>query len=126
METVRRSVFVAPDYEDDIRALAERIGVDHVLMGSDFPHAEGLSEPASFVEDLRGFEAREIQGMMRDNGRALVKLRPASQRWASRETPGSAEEKSALSERGPQPSRRGRVCRAGPDTGAGCGRQPQP
>ena len=34
------------------RALAELIGVDHILFGSDWPHAEGLADPLSYVEDL--------------------------------------------------------------------------
>jgi predicted TIM-barrel fold metal-dependent hydrolase len=72
IETFRRHVWVAPFYEDDIRGLADLIGVDHVLFGSDWPHAEGLVEPADFVRDLGGFDADEIRTIMRDNGRALA------------------------------------------------------
>ena len=43
-------LWVAPFYEDDIRALADAIGVEHVLFGSDFPHAEGLADPLAFVK----------------------------------------------------------------------------
>jgi predicted TIM-barrel fold metal-dependent hydrolase len=71
-DTFRRHVFVAPYYEDDIRALADEIGVDNVLFGSDFPHAEGLAEPTSFVGDLRGFAPGEIRRIMQENGRRLV------------------------------------------------------
>jgi predicted TIM-barrel fold metal-dependent hydrolase len=70
--TFRRHVWVAPFYEDDIRALADTIGLDHVLFGSDWPHAEGLAEPAGFVDDLEGFDADEVRAIMRDNGRALA------------------------------------------------------
>jgi predicted TIM-barrel fold metal-dependent hydrolase len=72
IETFRRHVWVAPFYEDDIRALADTIGLDHVLFGSDWPHAEGLAEPAGFVDDLEGFDADEVRTIMRDNGRALA------------------------------------------------------
>jgi predicted TIM-barrel fold metal-dependent hydrolase len=72
LDTFRRHVFVAPYYEDDIRALADLIGPQNVLLGSDFPHAEGLAEPLAFVEELADFDAREIQLVMRDNARALV------------------------------------------------------
>ncbi|HLM63701.1 MAG TPA: amidohydrolase family protein [Acidimicrobiales bacterium] len=75
IETFRRHVWVAPFYEDDIRGLADAIGVDHVLFGSDWPHAEGLAVPTDFFEDLHGFDADEIRTIMRDNGRALATLR---------------------------------------------------
>jgi predicted TIM-barrel fold metal-dependent hydrolase len=72
IETFRRHVWVAPFYEDDLRALADMIGIDHLLFGSDWPHAEGLAEPAAFVDDLDGFDADEVRTIMRDNGRALA------------------------------------------------------
>jgi len=71
VETIRRHVWVAPYYEDDIRVLADALGVDHVLFGSDWPHAEGLAEPKAFVEDLDGFGDDEIRRIMHDNAAAL-------------------------------------------------------
>jgi predicted TIM-barrel fold metal-dependent hydrolase len=59
-------------YEDDIRALADLIGVENVLFGSDFPHAEGLAAPLRFVDDLVGFDARELRLIMRENTRRLI------------------------------------------------------
>jgi len=70
--TFKRHVWVAPYYENDIREVADLIGAERVLMGSDFPHAEGLAEPARFVEDLHGFSREEVRLVMHDNGRALV------------------------------------------------------
>lgn len=71
-ETFRTHIWVAPYYEDDIRGLADLIGADHVLMGSDFPHAEGIADPASFVNDLDGFTSDEQRLIMRDNAWALA------------------------------------------------------
>ena len=73
METFRRQVWVSPYYEDDLLALRDLIGADHMLFGSDFPHAEGLAEPVSFVDDLRGFTASQVRLVMRDNGMALAR-----------------------------------------------------
>jgi predicted TIM-barrel fold metal-dependent hydrolase len=70
--TFKRHVWVAPYYEDDIRELADRIGAERVLMGSDFPHAEGLADPVRFVDDLPGFAPEELRRVLHDNGRALV------------------------------------------------------
>ncbi len=71
VETLRTHVWVAPYYEDDIRHLADTIGSDHVLFGSDWPHAEGLADPRSFVDELDGFSHEEVRLIMRDNAEAL-------------------------------------------------------
>jgi len=71
-DTVRRHVFVAPYYEDEIRELAGLIGVDNVLFGSDWPHAEGLAEPSRFADELAGFSAEETRRIMRENQWRLV------------------------------------------------------
>ena len=71
VEVFRRHIWVAPYYEDDIRGLADALGSDRVLFGSDWPHAEGLAEPTTFVDDLHGFSADEIRAIMRDNALGL-------------------------------------------------------
>ena len=38
-------VWVTPYYEEDLRKLADLIGVERVLFGSDWPHGEGLAQP---------------------------------------------------------------------------------
>jgi predicted TIM-barrel fold metal-dependent hydrolase len=70
--TFRRHCFVAPYYEDDIRDVTDAIGASQVLMGSDWPHAEGIANPIRFVEDLEGFSDEEVRLIMRDNTRRLV------------------------------------------------------
>jgi predicted TIM-barrel fold metal-dependent hydrolase len=72
IEQFRKQVWVAPFYEDDIRALADEIGSDRVLFGSDYPHAEGLAVPAAFVNDLHGFDDNEVRQIMRDNAYDLI------------------------------------------------------
>jgi predicted TIM-barrel fold metal-dependent hydrolase len=71
-DTFRRHVWVAPYYEDDVPALADLIGPDHVLFGSDFPHAEGLADPLRFLDELEGFGPDDVRLVMRDNQRNLV------------------------------------------------------
>lgn len=77
LETFAKHVWVSPYYEDDLHALRDAIGSDHILFGSDYPHAEGLADPVSFVHDLEGFSKDEIQLIMRDNGLSLTERRPA-------------------------------------------------
>jgi len=71
-EMFKRNVYVVPFHEDNTAELVKRIGAGRVIMGSDYPHAEGLAEPAEFVESLEGFEPETVQGIMRDNLRGLL------------------------------------------------------
>ena len=73
VEALRSHVWVAPYYEDDIRHLADALGSDHVLFGSDWPHAEGIAEPKAFVDDLVGFSDEEVRLIMRENALSLTK-----------------------------------------------------
>jgi predicted TIM-barrel fold metal-dependent hydrolase len=73
LEQFRRHVWVAPYYEDDIRSLADAIGPDHILFGSDYPHAEGIAVPSSFADELKGFTPDEVKLIMRENALALTR-----------------------------------------------------
>jgi predicted TIM-barrel fold metal-dependent hydrolase len=73
VEQVRAAVYVSPYYEDDLAQLRDELGAERMLFGSDYPHAEGLAEPKSFVDDLPGFSDEEIRMVMRDNGLALAR-----------------------------------------------------
>jgi len=69
-------VWVSPFFEDDVLALVDRVGADRVVFGSDFPHAEGLAEPASFEKELAGLADGDVRKVMHDNARDLVTPRP--------------------------------------------------
>lgn len=72
IEVFNRQVWVSPYYEDDLLDLRAKIGADHILFGSDWPHAEGLTDPVAFVDDLDGFNSQDIEMIMRTNGQALA------------------------------------------------------
>lgn len=76
LETIRRHLWVCPFWEDDIGALAELIGTDHVLFGSDWPHPEGVAEPVHFAKYLEGFSPEQVRQIMRESGAALLERRP--------------------------------------------------
>ncbi|MET7772608.1 amidohydrolase family protein [Nocardia sp. NPDC005366] len=78
VETLREHVWVAPYYEDDLPALAERIGAERILFGSDWPHGEGLENPVSFTEELAGFDATDVRKIMRDNALEFLGVPVAS------------------------------------------------
>src|SRR6476619_4139107 len=70
-QQVRDHVWVSPYYEDNLPVLRDELGANRMIFGSDYPHAEGLADPLSFVNDLPGFSEAEIRMVMRDNGLAL-------------------------------------------------------
>jgi predicted TIM-barrel fold metal-dependent hydrolase len=73
-DTFRRHVWVSPFYEDDLPDLKDMIGVDRIIFGSDWPHAEGLAEPLSYVEDLAdaGFTQDDVDKVMYANAAGLI------------------------------------------------------
>jgi len=71
-ELFSRHIFVSPFFEDDVVGLAGRIGASQVLMGSDYPHPEGLAQPLEFADELEGMSEADVRLVMRDNFGALV------------------------------------------------------
>jgi predicted TIM-barrel fold metal-dependent hydrolase len=62
-------VWITPFWEDHIDELvAGDVRVDRLLLGSDWPHAEGTREPADFLtESLSGLPAEDTRRVARDN-----------------------------------------------------------
>ncbi len=77
-ETLRRQLWVSPFHENDLARLREVIGVDRIMMGSDWPHTEGIAQPLNFVKDLEqaGYTTEEQIQVMRTNAEALVTRLP--------------------------------------------------
>ena len=70
----RRHCYVVAYPEDDIRGIVEKIGGSEcLLMGSDYPHAEGVPTPSDFyAEALTGLAPEHVSAIMHDNGRRLL------------------------------------------------------
>ncbi len=77
-EILKRRVFVSPYHEEDIVGLAEQLGPSQVLLGSDYPHAEGLAEPRQFMESIQSLPEPDQLRIARDNLRGLLGVDPAS------------------------------------------------
>lgn len=73
VEVFKRAVYVNPFWEDDVIKLVDRIGEDHVLFGSDYPHPEGLAEPLEYFArmDAEGIEPRLQRKIMSENATPL-------------------------------------------------------
>jgi predicted TIM-barrel fold metal-dependent hydrolase len=70
----RRHCYVVAYPEDDVKAIVEKLGGSEcLLMGSDYPHAEGVQTPRDFyAEALTQLSAADARAIMHDNGRRLL------------------------------------------------------
>ena len=74
VDVVKRNIYISPFWEEDLGELAELIGSGHVLFGSDFPHPEGLAEPASYVDELKGVPEETVKKIMGGNLAGLMNV----------------------------------------------------
>jgi predicted TIM-barrel fold metal-dependent hydrolase len=70
-ESFREHVWVAPFYEDDVTVVCGVHGADRILLGSDWPHPEGLSEPRKWIPDFMGLSPEDRRMVLRDNLKGL-------------------------------------------------------
>jgi predicted TIM-barrel fold metal-dependent hydrolase len=73
----KRHIGVVAYPEDDIKSIIDACGGAHqwMLMGSDYPHSEGVERPIDFVkEGCRGLTAEQVRGVMYDNGRRFMEV----------------------------------------------------
>jgi predicted TIM-barrel fold metal-dependent hydrolase len=71
----KRQIHISPFWEEDLGALAELIGVERVLFGSDFPHPEGLADPASYADELKGVDQEAVRKIMGGNLARLMNVK---------------------------------------------------
>ncbi len=66
-------VWVTPFWEDRVPELLGDVRADRLLLGSDWPHAEGTREPADFVsQTLQGLADGDVRRIARENALDLL------------------------------------------------------
>ena len=72
----KRHCFAVAYPEDDVKGIVDRIGTaECILMGSDYPHAEGVPEPRDFyAEALTEVSDEDARAIMYDNGKRFMRL----------------------------------------------------
>jgi predicted TIM-barrel fold metal-dependent hydrolase len=65
--TFKRHFWMHPFHEEDPRQLVALLGADHVIFGSDYPHVEGLADPASYATELTGVDQDGLRRIMGGN-----------------------------------------------------------
>jgi predicted TIM-barrel fold metal-dependent hydrolase len=72
VKVFNRNIYVHPFHEEDPKGLVELLGDDRVLFGSDYPHPEGLADPITFVDELKGLPDEAVRKVMGGNLSRLV------------------------------------------------------
>lgn len=74
----KRHCFAVAYPEDNVKKIVDEIGTaDPILMGSDYPHPEGVPRPIDFVsEALAGLSAAQVEKVMYINGRRMMPRSP--------------------------------------------------
>jgi predicted TIM-barrel fold metal-dependent hydrolase len=73
LDAFREHVWTTPFWEDDLAELVEVLPAERMLLGSDWPHAEGVEEPADFVtESLAWADPETTRRIARDNAVELL------------------------------------------------------
>jgi predicted TIM-barrel fold metal-dependent hydrolase len=72
----KRHCYAVAYPEDDVAGIVKQIGTaDCILMGSDYPHAEGVPEPRDFYDEaLTTLSPEEARAIMYDNGKRFMRL----------------------------------------------------
>lgn len=78
VKVLKRNVWIHPFHEEDPHGLIKVVGVDRVIFGSDYPHAEGMADPLSYVDELEGLSKEEIVKVMGGNLAEALKLPAAA------------------------------------------------
>ena len=77
IEAMRRCIHISPFWEEDFGQIAELLGPERVLFGSDYPHPEGLGDPVKFAEEIGHLGDELVRKVMGDNLARLMNIENA-------------------------------------------------
>jgi predicted TIM-barrel fold metal-dependent hydrolase len=76
IETFRRNVWINPFWEDDPYEIADLMGADRVIFGSDWPHIEGMPQPLDYAVEVKELDLDAQARVLHDNAVELTALAP--------------------------------------------------
>jgi predicted TIM-barrel fold metal-dependent hydrolase len=75
-DSFREHVWINPFWEDDVAEVTRHMGADRVIVGSDWPHMEGLAQPRDILEEVERIAAVDQAKILYSNVKALNERRP--------------------------------------------------
>ena len=76
LEQFKEHVWINPFWEDDPSEVADYMGSDRVIFGSDWPHIEGMPTPLDYADELSSFDEHDRKLILHDNVLELNTPRP--------------------------------------------------
>ena len=76
VELFKQHCWINPFWEDDIKEVIGYMGADRVVLGSDWPHMEGTSQPLDLLEEVDGISASDQEQILYSNVKGLNTLSP--------------------------------------------------
>jgi len=64
---LKEHLYVTPFHEEDVVGLAEHFPVERIILGSDYPHAEGMPHPSTYAKRLAPLGAEATKAIMGEN-----------------------------------------------------------
>ena len=77
VESFRQHVWLNPFWEDDIEEIIEHMGADRVILGSDWPHMEGLGKPRDILDEVENISSDVQEKILYANTAGLNQRIPA-------------------------------------------------
>lgn len=71
-EILRERLYISPYWEDDLDELTRHFPADHVVFGSDWPHAEGMAHPRDYITKASRLGDELAVGVMGKTAAGLV------------------------------------------------------
>jgi predicted TIM-barrel fold metal-dependent hydrolase len=68
----KQHCLVAPYPEESVTRVADVVGFDCLVFGSDFPHSEGLPDPVQYAKTIEGIGPDNVRKLMRDNLKSFL------------------------------------------------------
>jgi predicted TIM-barrel fold metal-dependent hydrolase len=72
VEEIRNRIHISPFWVEDLAELADVVGVERVLFGSDYPHPEGLADPLAYVDHIGKLSEQDQAKVMGGNLARLI------------------------------------------------------
>jgi predicted TIM-barrel fold metal-dependent hydrolase len=74
VEQFHEHVWVTPFQEENMARLASVMRPERILFGSDWPHPEGVAEPASLLNEFASLPAEQQRMITQDNAKELLAI----------------------------------------------------
>jgi len=71
-DILKQHLYVTPFHEENVVELAEKFPAERIILGSDYPHAEGMPHPTTYAARLAALGPEATRAIMGENLAKLI------------------------------------------------------